>query len=342
MLGKIKELDRERAADLIVVDAPPAGHAAPFLRSATALQQAVASGPVREQADEVSTLLADHDRCQCVLVTLPEETPVNEAIELAFDLEDDLGLALAPLVVNACWPERPGLALTAVGRGQAAGGHAAGGDEARARRRHPVRTGTARRSARAVRPPRRGSAAPARAPPAAAGGPPAAAPPRPARGGARHRPDRPEHPRLATGGGAMTGLAGVLHDASLVVTCGPGGVGKTTTAAALALGSGRRRSAGHRGHRRPRQAARRHPRHRRHRIARAVRGGRGDDRRRFTLGADARRTGHVRPDDRRSGRRRAAGAGDPRQPDLPQHRRFAVGRAGVHGDRAPAPALVER
>jgi anion-transporting ArsA/GET3 family ATPase len=33
----------------------------------------------------------------------------------------------------------------------------------------------------------------------------------------------------------MSGLASVLHDASLVVTCGPGGVGKTTTAAALAL-----------------------------------------------------------------------------------------------------------
>ena len=33
----------------------------------------------------------------------------------------------------------------------------------------------------------------------------------------------------------MSGLDSVLHDASLVVTCGPGGVGKTTTAAALAL-----------------------------------------------------------------------------------------------------------
>lgn len=113
VLGKIKELDREQAADLIIVDAPPAGHAAPFLRSASALQQAVASGPVREQADEVAALLADHQRCQCVLVTLPEETPVNEVIELAYDLEDDLGMALAPLVVNACWPEMPGLQMTA-------------------------------------------------------------------------------------------------------------------------------------------------------------------------------------------------------------------------------------
>lgn len=113
VLGKIKELDRERAADLIIVDAPPAGHATPFLRSASALQATVASGPVRDQADEVSALLTDHGRCQCLLVTLPEETPVNEVIELAHDLDDDLGLALAPLIVNGCWADRPGLSMTA-------------------------------------------------------------------------------------------------------------------------------------------------------------------------------------------------------------------------------------
>jgi anion-transporting ArsA/GET3 family ATPase len=113
VLGKIKELEREKAADLIVVDAPPAGHAAPFLRSAAALRAAVSSGPVRDQADEVSALLEDHARAQCVLVTLPEETPVNETIELAADLRGDLGIALAPLVVNGCWPDRPGLWVTA-------------------------------------------------------------------------------------------------------------------------------------------------------------------------------------------------------------------------------------
>lgn len=113
VLGKVKELERARAADLIVVDAPPAGHAAPFLRSASALQEAVASGPIRDQADEVSTMLADTSRTQCVMVTLAEHTPVSETIELAYDLEDRLGLALAPVVVNACWNDRPGLAVTA-------------------------------------------------------------------------------------------------------------------------------------------------------------------------------------------------------------------------------------
>jgi hypothetical protein len=67
---------------------------------------------VRDQADEVAALLADARRAQALLVTLAEETPVNEVIELAYDIEEDLGLALAPLVVNACWPDRPGLALT--------------------------------------------------------------------------------------------------------------------------------------------------------------------------------------------------------------------------------------
>ena len=122
VLGKIKELQRERAADLIIVDAPPAGLAAPFLRSASALKDIVASGPVRTQADEVAEMLADAKRCQGLLVTIPEETPVNEVVELAYDLEEELGLSLGPLVVNACWPDLPGLNMspTAAAREQGA------------------------------------------------------------------------------------------------------------------------------------------------------------------------------------------------------------------------------
>ena len=112
VLGKIKELERERSADLIIVDAPPAGHAASFLRSAAALQKVVTNGPVRTQADEIAEMLADRTRCQGLLVTVAEETPVNELVELAFDIEEELGLALAPIVVNACWPDRSGLSVS--------------------------------------------------------------------------------------------------------------------------------------------------------------------------------------------------------------------------------------
>jgi anion-transporting ArsA/GET3 family ATPase len=112
VLGKIKELERERAADLIVVDAPPAGHAAPFLRSATGLSDVVQSGPVREQSVEVDAMLRDPARCRAMIVTLPEETPVTEALELGAELRADIGLSLLPAVVNSCWPDRPGLTKT--------------------------------------------------------------------------------------------------------------------------------------------------------------------------------------------------------------------------------------
>jgi anion-transporting ArsA/GET3 family ATPase len=101
VLGKVKQLERAGAADLILIDAPAAGHAITFLLSARGLLDAVRVGPVRKQAEEVIELLSDPERCRVMLVTLPEETPVNELVETAFALEDRVGLKLGPLVVNA-------------------------------------------------------------------------------------------------------------------------------------------------------------------------------------------------------------------------------------------------
>jgi Mrp family chromosome partitioning ATPase len=100
VLGKIKQLERSGDYDLIVVDGPAAGHAITFLTSAAGLADSVRSGPVRSQADAVLAMLRDSDRCQVVLVTLPETTPVNEVIETAFALEDQVGVQLGPVVVN--------------------------------------------------------------------------------------------------------------------------------------------------------------------------------------------------------------------------------------------------
>jgi len=101
VLGKIRQYEQSGDYDVIVVDGPAAGHAITFLTSATGLANAVRSGPVRTQSDGVIELLTDVERCQVVLVTLPETTPVNEVIETAFALEDDVGIQLGPIVVNA-------------------------------------------------------------------------------------------------------------------------------------------------------------------------------------------------------------------------------------------------
>jgi hypothetical protein len=109
VLGKVKALERADAADLIVLDAPAAGHAITFLLSARGMLDAVRVGPIRKQAADVVELLTDPTRCQVVLVTVPEETPVTELVETAFAIEDRAGVALGPVVVNAAVPARPEL-----------------------------------------------------------------------------------------------------------------------------------------------------------------------------------------------------------------------------------------
>jgi anion-transporting ArsA/GET3 family ATPase len=110
VLGKVKSLDESRAADLIIVDAPAAGHAISFLLSPRGLLDAVRVGPINKQASDVVALLSDPARCQVMLVTLPEETPVSELIETAFAIEDRAGVALGPVIVNQCFePPPPGL-----------------------------------------------------------------------------------------------------------------------------------------------------------------------------------------------------------------------------------------
>jgi anion-transporting ArsA/GET3 family ATPase len=109
VLGKIKQLERSGEWDVIVVDGPAAGHAITFLTSAAGLHEAVRGGPVRVQADEVLELLHDPTRCQVVLVTLPETTPVNEVVQTAYALEDRVGVRLGPVIVNNV--DRPDAAL---------------------------------------------------------------------------------------------------------------------------------------------------------------------------------------------------------------------------------------
>jgi anion-transporting ArsA/GET3 family ATPase len=121
LLGKVKQLERAQAADLIVLDAPAAGHAITFLLSARALLDAVRVGPIYTQAREVLDMLTDEQRCQVMLVTLPEETPVNELVDTAYHLEDRVGVKLGPVVVNGLYSAVGGIDVDPVVAADAAG-----------------------------------------------------------------------------------------------------------------------------------------------------------------------------------------------------------------------------
>jgi anion-transporting ArsA/GET3 family ATPase len=155
VLGKVKQLEQGRAADLIVVDAPATGHAITFLTSAAGMVDAARGGPLRTQAQDVVDLLSDPARCRVILVTLPEELPVSETIESAYTLEDKAGVQLGPVIVNACDPEPSGLDRPAAEVAAAAGvtlapDHLAALEEARQFRlaRHAVSADQVERLAR--------------------------------------------------------------------------------------------------------------------------------------------------------------------------------------------------
>jgi anion-transporting ArsA/GET3 family ATPase len=121
LLGKVKQLERAGVADLLVLDAPAAGHAITFLQSARSLIDTVSVGPINAQARDVLELLEDHERCQVMLVTIPEETPVNEAVETAFSLEDRVGIGLGPIVLNSLYPALGDLSVDPAAAAEASG-----------------------------------------------------------------------------------------------------------------------------------------------------------------------------------------------------------------------------
>jgi len=111
-LGKVWDLVEERTFwrkhpvwDLVVFDAPATGHGLGLLRLP---QQAgrLLMGPMRTSALGVQALLEDPAQTSLVVVTIPEEMPVNEAIHFVTEARRHLEIDLAGVVLNQAHPER--------------------------------------------------------------------------------------------------------------------------------------------------------------------------------------------------------------------------------------------
>ncbi len=112
MLGKILYHLQEKLPDgtdryeTIVLDAPATGHAITFLRVPQVLLQTLPPGPMTREAMKMRDLLEDRAVTAAVLVSLPEELPVNEALELHAALRDQVHIRTHAAVLNAVFPER--------------------------------------------------------------------------------------------------------------------------------------------------------------------------------------------------------------------------------------------
>jgi anion-transporting ArsA/GET3 family ATPase len=96
---------REGHYDLVVVDAPATGHIVGQLAAPQAINELVHVGLVRQQTGWLLEILGDERITGLVIVTTPEEMPVNETIELAARVEDETDVSLAAIVVNRVLPE---------------------------------------------------------------------------------------------------------------------------------------------------------------------------------------------------------------------------------------------
>ena len=141
MLGKVwwhaaHDEDRGRPRwDLVILDAPATGHGLTFLTVPEVFLRLVQDGPLARDTRGMQSMLADPHKCAVCIVTLPEEMPANEAIELDAALRKH-GFPAGPLFLNGSFVSRfsaPELAqVTRGGPMLLAAGEAADNHESRA------------------------------------------------------------------------------------------------------------------------------------------------------------------------------------------------------------------
>lgn len=120
MLGKAWWHTTERLGsgpkyDVVILDGPASGHGLAMLRIPQAILDAAPASPLVADARALRSLLLNPVETALVPVTLPEELPVNETLEMlaAIRQEKALRLPLGPVIVNAMPPGRlsePGVA----------------------------------------------------------------------------------------------------------------------------------------------------------------------------------------------------------------------------------------
>lgn len=92
--------------DTVVFDMAASGHSLSMLRIPWAITDAVPEGPLTRDAQTVKELLGDRERTAVVMVTIAEDMPTSEAIELQADLREHVGLEVQHLVVNQLYEDR--------------------------------------------------------------------------------------------------------------------------------------------------------------------------------------------------------------------------------------------
>jgi anion-transporting ArsA/GET3 family ATPase len=99
-----KTFDNAPHFDLIIVDAPATGHGVSLLMLPQTLINMLVVGPIVEQTRVVHNLLIDPAKTCMTLVTIPEELPVNEALEFKKIATEKLQMPVQKTIINNVYP----------------------------------------------------------------------------------------------------------------------------------------------------------------------------------------------------------------------------------------------
>jgi anion-transporting ArsA/GET3 family ATPase len=96
-----KDADGAPRFDVVLFDAPATGHGVDMLRVPKVILSAAPPGRLRSDAERAYASFQDPSFSAFVVVTLPEELPTNETLELVSVLDGELGLPVAEIVLNS-------------------------------------------------------------------------------------------------------------------------------------------------------------------------------------------------------------------------------------------------
>ena len=104
----LEERDRRgrQRFDVVVLDSPASGHSVPLLATPRTLSGLATVGPLGSVMRRTSRWLSDPALTRALVVAIPEDWAIAEAVELYTSLRDGLQIPVGRPVLNAVFPRR--------------------------------------------------------------------------------------------------------------------------------------------------------------------------------------------------------------------------------------------